>query len=221
MSGRRTGEETGRPWRWASGILIAILVWLLPPLAAAQAANSLKVSQHAHLNLSRGEVEKILKQMSYILRTDDDGAGGARGSDDHACDVKFVLDGEIGTFSSPDTGGLDLNVVRVKADIDELFARRDWDVKVVTAIGVCPSDDNPSGLPPKGMTGFAGCTDGFTVVVTTRDTERAAILWAHELGHVKGLAHRVDSPGWIMNNKLYEANTQLSARECEYLGRTE
>lgn len=217
MSGRRTGGEAGRPRCWASGALIAILVWLLPLVAAAQVSGPyrLTVSRSEDVDLSRGDVEAILEQMSHILRTDDDGAGGAPGSDDHACDVEFVLDGPIAAFSSS-VEGPDLDVVRERAGIEELF-RRDEDVKVVTSIGVCPPPEGEPRDPPEGELRWAGCTDGFTFVVAAQDTiELSGIVWAHELGHVEGLHHRVDSPGWIMNKELYEANTQLDASECAH-----
>ena len=194
------------------GTVIAVLVWLLPHPAAAQASSPyrLTVSHSEGVELSRGDVEAILEHMSYILQTDDDGPTGGASSNDVACNVEFVLDGKVATFSSDDEGP-DLDVVVEPAGITALF-ERDEDVKVVTGIDVCPGAGQV-----ESATGWAVCTDGFTFVVAVQDTvELSGITWAHELGHIEGLRHRSSSPGWIMSRRLYEANTQVDARECEH-----
>ena len=234
MSGRRTGSGAGSSRCRISGAAIAVLTCLLPAAAAAQPSEPyrLKVSHSEGVDLSEDQVRAILRQMSYIVQTDDDGPGGAVGSDDVACDVEFVLDGQISMFSSSDEGP-DLDVVREESGIEELF-RRTEDVKVVTSIGVCPGASRPE-LQPEAQLGdsagsldvdtvedsdetvgtWAGCSDGRTFVVAAQESvELSAAAWVHEQGHVAGGSHRFYSPGWIMNKELYEANTQLDAGEC-------
>ena len=207
--------------------ILALLIWV--EAASAQAASeqktySLSVSRHVAVpELTVEQVNKVLADASKMLQTDPG----------HACNVKFTLNGSIGTFGAPDTPTAD---IPAKIDADHITAVHsldsgvdsDFHIKVVEEI-------KPHCVPNHGLeSGFQGCSfphDFRSIIVVHPDRHRMQVrhadgsfedklvtvlfpnktypehlLWAHEFGHLTGLGHRETTPP-MRNNEDHCAVT--------------
>jgi hypothetical protein len=181
-------------------LAFALLMWA--DAASAQKEYSLSVSRHRNVpELTTDDVNKILADASKMLQTN---AG-------FACDVKFTLKGDVGTFPRP--GSRDLPEV-VDADhkdmvhaVDSEVAGVDFHIKVV-------EDIKPLCKPGLNAQAFQGCSWPHhfrSIIVVHPNRHKDAngnllaervpplkfpdhLLWAHEFGHLTGLDHRPDPP---------------------------
>lgn len=150
----------------------------------------LDVRRFTDVALTNAEAEQIVNDMTSVLQTSD-------GSSDVACSVTFSRVGGVTSFGQGD-GSIDsaaeFNVV------DGLAGN----VKVVEEINFCGTFD-PN---------FSGCSKaGVSLTVERAGPALEGILWAHELGHTRGLQHR-NSETAIMNPSVGSNRRQVNTSEC-------
>jgi hypothetical protein len=157
----------------------------------------LAVAVHSSTALSATEAGQIVQSSGKVLQIKD-------ATDDVVCDVKLQVD----SIDPLETGD---GVVDSKLAFDALFAgttpaapRRD--VRVVSEITWCGAI----------IASAAGCGDpppGLRVAVARRGNDREGILWAHEVGHTRGLQHRPDLTA-LMNPTILPDHNVLHSSEC-------
>lgn len=179
-------------------VCLALALWV-DPAGAQSAEYSLKVSIHEGMQtgLTQQRVEQILAEASSLLK------------DRNGCDVKFRLDGSVGTFTGAPrdiTNAAELEAVhRVNAD-----------VKVVESITFCKTYRR---------SGYIGCAwrregNGSKTVIVTPLVAKAHILWAHEFGHTKGLQHRAGDQVLMTPCQISPITVEINQHECDcFLGR--
>ena len=175
---------------------LALLLWVGP--AGAQSAEySLKVSIHDGMQtgLTQPIVEQILAGASSLLK------------DRNGCDVKFTLDGPVGTFT-----GAPKDITNA-AQLEAVH-RVDADIKVVESITFCKTHRRG---------GYIGCAwrrNGAKTVIVTPLVAKAHILWAHEFGHTKGLPHRAGDQVLMTPCRISPITVEINQHECNcFLGR--
>ena len=187
------GASRGRGW-W-----VAISVLGVHAVIAAQTTvtHRLEVNRVGDVViLAEREADEILAKMGHILQADDDGAG----PNDVPCEVEFTRDGAVGALTTT-TGS-----ISTEDEFGQLI-KLPGDVKIVDFIEWCYSS--------RINTTYWGCTDGTTfAVVNGLPSVLAAVVWAHEFGHIRGLSHRVGDPSMIMNTPAAAENRRVDGREC-------
>src|SRR5262245_56235580 len=195
-------------------LALALLTWAeaasAQNAASAQKEYTLSVSRHRNVDpLSVDDVNKILADASKMLQT----------NPGFACNVKFTLKGDIGTFPHP--GAPDLpNVVDpgnkdMFQAVDSDVAGVDFHVKVVEDIQKADDDIKPLCTSDNTRAkAFQGCafphhfrslivvhpkrhkTSNHTLLTDLHPplTFPDYLLWAHEFGHLTGLNHRQNPP---------------------------
>lgn len=150
----------------------------------------LSVKRYTTATLSNADVDAILTEANDILQT-----GGIT---DTECPVEFLRSGSVTSFTTGD-GSIDS-----QSEFDTLIALS-GKVKIVNAINWCgaiiPNVVGCSPMPGSSQLGIRFGT-----------THQEAIMWAHEYGHTRGLAHRAGT--YVMNGTIANANTRVTATEC-------
>lgn len=177
------------------------------PTIAAVVDLPLAVKTHLSTSLSASEAKAITDTATTILQ-----AGNS--SADVACQVAFTIQ-SLGSFA---TGA---GVVNSQFDFDALFSDAPStnqtsladvpaslqvrQVRVVSEIRWCGAI----------AANFAGCSDqpGQRIAVVRRGPDREGVLWAHEIGHSKGLAHR-NNWAAVMFATILPGHAELTAGEC-------
>jgi hypothetical protein len=152
---------------------------------------SLTIRRYTTSTLSNSTADAILDEMTDILQTNN-------GSGDVACDVEFVRNGGVTTFSTGD-GSIDS-----QAEFNAVIGLTGY-VKVVNQINWCNGT----------LTAAIGCapTPGSSFVVERFTTGQEGILWAHEYGHTQGLPHRNVSNA-VMRGTIGSTNKRVNSTEC-------
>jgi len=160
---------------------LALLMWA-EGASAQDPPKTYSVSVSVHktleqLKLNDADVKEILDKASKMLQK-------SPGHVD-ACNVSFTLKGSVGTFSDPPTAIVNRDNIDTVMNFNVDGA--DFHIKVVKGIDFCrPGVDTPQ----------AGCAFSpphfRSVIVIHPDIHRGPdhLLWAHEFGHLTGLAHR-------------------------------
>jgi hypothetical protein len=133
-------------------------------------ARRLAVTRFTHeflpdVALTEDQTDRILADMSSVLRTFDGGA-------DIACNVAYCRSGRLRDVSVGD-GAID-----TANELNEVF-QVPGDVKVVREINFCDSEFKPDTI---------GCARGQSFIVQRVGINEGG-LWAHEFGHTVDLAH--------------------------------
>ena len=153
---------------------------------------SLRVARHIDQPFSEEHVDSVFAEASSILQT------VQTDCPDVACPVTFERYGAVDSF---DVGSA---VITTEAQLDEVF-EHPADIKIVTLmVGVCGS------FRPGDLAQVLGCAATGASVVIAHDAP--SDVWAHEWGHVQGLAHRDDCYTNIMHSVALETNA-VNARE--------
>lgn len=170
--------------------------------------HQLQVSRHTGVQLAEQDVEQTLAEMNKVLRASD-------GPNDVPCDVEFVLEGSITTF----THGIGM-VANEHAFV--AISELPGHVKIVDVISWCHDRDDQKNTPINFTIG--GCASGGSFVtvdpssLVTEDPlhvlSLAGSLWSHEFGHVMGLWNRIDTPQMVMNDHVVIDSREISAFEC-------
>lgn len=138
---------------------------------------ALAVRVHAKSQLSAAEADDIVKTSSTILQVADS-------TGDTACNVQLSI-------ASLDNFDIGTGVIYSQTDFDALFGPTSaqtlagatpTQVRVVSEIYWCGAI----------IASAAGCADqpGTRMAVARRGSDREGELWAHEVGHTRGLPHR-------------------------------
>lgn len=163
----------------------------------------LVIRTHSTTSLSQGEADSIVSAATTIVQT-------ANSSGDTACRASFVRQ-SLESFS------IGNGVVNSQADFNSLFTRAvqssgdpsfglTRQVRVIFTINWCGA------LAPN----IIGCADtpGVRMVVVRYSSGLEGILWAHELGHTKGLGHR-DQARAIMHSIIGSDHLDVTGGECD------
>ena len=158
----------------------------------ASDADFLDVRRHTSSALSTTEADRIILDITVVLQTND-------GSGDLACDVVVLKQGPVLPFS---TGS---GILNNQAQLAEVF-NLPGNVKVVNEVNFCGGVFK---------TTFIGCgqTPGSSFIVERFTANQEGILWAHELGHNKGLPHR-NGPNLLMNAFIGPTSNRINGTEC-------
>lgn len=154
----------------------------------------------------------LLRKTSLIVTSKD-------ANEDTYCPVDLTLE----SFGSFEIGN---GVIASQFDFDEVFQNgpgsnlstgttatgaadtplspRTRHVRVVSEVAWCGAE----------VASAAGCADGLRIVVARRNPIIEGILWAHEVGHTRGLGHREDSWLAIMHPEILNQHFQLNWLEC-------
>ena len=153
--------------------------------------HNLQVSRFSTTPLTEARADEILTDMGGILQTQD-------GPTDVSCNVSFVRDGALGTFT---TGSGSINSQGDFVAVNGLPGN----VKVVNQINWC------GGLAPN----IIGCAPvpGDSLVVVRFTANQEDILWVHEFGHNQGLSHRTGAD-LVMNPTIGPNKRQINGDEC-------
>ncbi len=122
------------------------------------------------------------------------------GGGDVACSIEWSRNDDVEAFDTGD--GLIASAAELREMMDQ-----EGNIKVVNALDFCGGVANVR---------FAACaeTPGEDIVVEDiDDSALAAVVWAHEYGHNKGLRHRND-PGALMHENATIGNSRINAAEC-------
>lgn len=159
--------------------------------AGAPTARRLRVRRFVTATLTDADVDRILADASASLQARD-GAG------DTACAVRFERDGGVDTFTD---GNGSIDSAAAFAALMALPGH----VKAVNQINWCGA------LIP----GVIGCAPvpGNSLAIVRFEAALEGLLWAHEMGHNRGLNHRGD-PNAVMNGTIEAAHRELDAGEC-------
>ncbi len=161
---------------------------------------SLTVARHADVSFSDSQIDAQFADAGAILQSAETQCA------DVATDTTFARDGNTALFTA---GGASLTA---ESQLDAVFAELQ-DVKIVDMmVGVC-------GVPADGDFSIVlGCaTSGGSLVITTI---AAADVWAHEWGHVQGLAHRDGCPRNVMHSFEVDTNAVNAAERAAFLSDT-
>jgi len=177
-------------------LLLGLMLWAEPAAALKLKVHALTVAIHPQVNpsLTQNEIEQILQLASGLLHASRCGAG-------------FSLKSLTSFTSAP-------AVINDAADLEAVHSVP-ADVKVVQEVNFCIRGAE---------NGLIGCSwrpndRPRTMIVTTRvhgfGLDR--ILWAHEFGHVAGLAHRSDDRRALMTPCGLDAfNLRINRDECRH-----
>jgi hypothetical protein len=174
---------------------------LVLPVALAAALGAcggtthhLQVARHTSADIGEVRADQILTDATVLLRAWD-------GPGDATCAVTLARQGSVVVFDAGD-GSIDS-----EADLDEVLATP-GQVKVVQSINWC------NGIVPD----IKGCTrlGGKGIVVTRAALHQEGVIWAHELGHAKGLLHR-ETSGALMRGKVGTLHRRVDDGECDKL----
>lgn len=162
-------------------IIVVVCLGLLMCVgpASGQSTYSLTVGHHRDIELSAGEVDKILAKSSEIMRK-------------NSCRVTFRRKGSVHAFESSSTPA----IIETAADRDAVH-KENFDIKVVKTIKFC-RDERDQGID------HAGCAwdppgagqppqHRSMMVVLEQDARLSGLVWAHEFGHRTGLWHRSEA----------------------------
>ena len=156
----------------------------------------LTVARYRGTRLANSEANRIIGDMGDLLQRND-GAG------DISCDVGFAKNGDVILFSNYGT-------INSEAQLTAVLALP-YHVKVVDNINYCSSlKPGTIGCAPIGINGHS--------IVVERYRFNEGVLWAHEIGHNKGLRHR-DGPNNVMNSSITRSAFRVSDAECNALRR--
>lgn len=153
----------------------------------------LQVSRYITATIDDEQADAILSDITLVLQRND-------GPGDVATFLQFVRAGGVTTFTIGSGGG----IINSNADFDAVIAGP-GQVKVVNQINWC------GGFIPN-VIGCAYVPGNSISVVRHSPTIAEAILWAHELGHNKGLDHR-DELDAVMYYAIYINNTKVNVPE--------
>jgi hypothetical protein len=143
------------------------------------------------------DIDRILADASALLHKKDS-------SDDLACPVGLKRKGALQPLAGKHPG--------VVGSMEDMAKLRELggDLKIVREITWCGR--------PGSFLGCAGAEKGLMAVVPMDNAVGAAILWAHEFGHYKGLAHSSAPPERrVMLPEIAHANVEVDDKECEKL----
>jgi hypothetical protein len=167
----------------------------------------LAIAVHPTTTLSPKEANDVTRDASLILQSSD-------WPGDTACPVELTVE-SLGTFE------IGNGIVGSKFDFDKLFPAalapgftagaatapqvRTRHVRVVSQIFWCDVF----------IASAAGCADqpGLRIAVARRGADREGELWAHEVGHTRGLPHR-NSWSAVMFEAILPDHKDLTALEC-------
>jgi len=155
----------------------------------------LQVSRHTTTSLNDAQADTILSASTSVLQTND-------GLGDVATFVQWARDGGVTTFTTPTTTPA---IINSNADFNEVLAEP-GQVKVLNQINWCGEFNN-----------FLGCAyapGNSIVVIRHAPAIEEGILWAHELGHNKGLKHRVEL-GAVLYPNIYPNNKKVNQSESD------
>ena len=162
------------------------------PAAASNTRYNLIVSRFTTSTLTDADADRILGDAGSAVRTSD-------GADDVACPVEIARNGTVGVFS---TGN---GIIASTADFNAITGTN---VAVVNVISFCSGPAGP-GLSIIGC----GSTPGNKFITVRIGAASEGLLWAHEFGHNKGLAHRAGT-NFLMNPVLGATTNRVNAAEC-------
>ena len=186
--------------RWvAVPALLLGLVGAESDLAASgrqPATHSLRVSRFVDTELTKAQADAIIKEASIVLDSD--------GPDDVGCDVKFVRDGMIETFTTRSS------TVLSQSDFVAVL-RQPGDVKVVERVNWCRGGFNTNVV----ACSYLGDSTIEPSLVVGRTAANQGIVWAHEFGHLQGLTHRsVHDVNALMNKRVFATSRRVNQEEC-------
>ncbi len=152
----------------------------------------LQIRRFTSSSLTNTEADRILADATTVLQNND-------GVGDVACQVAFSRDDDVTVFTDGD-GSIDSS-----AEFSALIGLPGH-IKVVNQINWC------GGLIPN----VIGCAPvpGNSMAVVRFTPSLEGILWAHELGHNKGLSHRNDDPNAVMNGTIASSRLRVNSAEC-------
>jgi hypothetical protein len=170
-------------------------------------AGNITVYRHVNVSaaLDEARADEILANGNQILAKND-------GSYDVACPLNPPLSrsGPVQTFNIGN-GSIDTD-----ADMRAMLNRPGHSVYIVNEIGYCGGHPNPGWR-------ILGCSDTATPIVAVRmqDAFLEGILWFHEHGHVKGLAHvdvglQPEASTNIMHPDIYRTHTMVTPQQCAH-----
>ena len=168
------------------------ITWLLclMLLGVMGCPHELQVRRHTATPLTAGEADRILKDATSVIKTNN-------GPGDKACKVKMKRKGEITTFAAPQF----INTQTQMQNAQKLPGN----IKVVEQINWC------GGFSPF----IIGCAEpGNSLVVVRINPALEGILWLHEFGHNKGLEHRNDDNA-VMAPSIGATRTYVNDAECD------
>lgn len=151
-----------------------------------------QVSRHITTPLDDAQADAILSEFTSVLQRND-------GLGDVATFLQLVRAGEVTTFATP-------GIINSNADFDAVLAEP-GQVKVLNQINWC-------GAFISNVVGCAYVPGNSIVVIRHAPTIAEGILWAHELGHNKGLNHREELDA-VMYPALYTSNKKVNQAESD------
>jgi Matrixin len=174
-----------------------LLMWCVFAVPSNCYAQGLQVSRNDQSSLSDAEAMRCLTDASNVLQKKD-------GPNDVSCRVSLTLAGTVLIDPAPSPAD-----VYTEGDFDQVCLRPGY-VHVVNTINYCGGSTQP---------GIIGCSKapGKCMIVVRLDSidapDEEGILWAHEFGHTKGLAHRQDERA-IMNPYIGATEREVNKAEC-------
>ena len=143
-------------------------------------------------SITDAEADSIFGDGSQVLQVND-------GPGDVACPVALRRTGAVTAFADGD-GSIDS-----AAEFNTIVGLP-GDIMVVNAINWC------GGLIPN----VIGCAPvpGNSMAIVRFTAAQEGILWAHELGHNRGLNHRNDDATAVMNGTIGSTHRRINDAEC-------
>ena len=158
---------------------------------------ALSIARYQSVRVSKEEVDYILARATGLLQ-------------ESGCYVSIRRRGEL-TVLPKKLGDFEFDGVVTSSSQLAALQKQPGDIKIVHEIDVC--QDTLVAKPGR----FTSCTGGKNIVVTRlSDRSREGLLWAHEVGHLRGLSHN-NTPGSIMNPHFDAGSDirKLTASECQ------
>jgi len=159
------------------------------------------INVHTSTSLTETEVDlNIFPDATELLQTYDGGV-------DVSCDLIFLRNGPIGSFSAGFDGSIDSD------EEQDLVWAQTGRAKVVNRVNWC------NGPPPGDA---RGCSGGVSIVVERAPSSIEGVLWAHEYGHHWGLWLPISGGHEDDSNRLgYEdivsTARQVTLSECNIM----
>ncbi|MBI1345912.1 hypothetical protein GC163_06445 [bacterium] len=174
---------------------LVVFLGVFQGVATAQSTlqtHLLQIRYYKSLTFTNGEADRILADVSKLLQDCD-------GTDDVACPVEFKRKGAVKQFTEGN-GSVDS-----EADYKAVL-KVPGQVKIVDELNWC------GGPKPEAI----GCADtpGDSIVVERYTASEEGVLWAHEIGHNKGLPHR-HGTDVLMKAYVHQTHTRINQAESQ------